>query len=250
MSETEISKAGEGAEQVSLLYDCDLPQRVLFYTERKGKKYRVAHIFRADAVKDEAILEYDRAKNQRLTDADVNEADEEATAVSSQGYKAALAFWEKHCETTEGYAGRVGEKDKAYAVGLLLSSEFEELPVALSDEACPEEDDESSTHRMFCLSDGRKILTIHELRPASTNEVSECQSLLSRTLLVQGTQYGQRDQRVPAKAKRWGELYDLMKVSASGYKRKVPLHHKMVVAIRHLKSEQKAITGNSDASES
>jgi hypothetical protein len=229
------------------IYDTDVEQKMRFHTERRGVMYPVAHIFGSEALKDESILEYERARDQRLTDADVAEADDaNAVALTNQSYNAALKFSEKYCLRKEGYAGKSSAKDNAFAVqNLLLGAEFEELPIATADQVCPEDDDDTSTYRLRCLSpEGVLMTTEHVMRPANSDEISEAQVLLSRTLLVQGTKFGQRDQRIPSKAKRWAELYDLMKVSTSRYARKIPLHHKVQVAQRHLKSEQKAITGN------
>jgi hypothetical protein len=244
MQEQQPKNLSDQAGQVSL-YDADAEQRVEFHTERRGKLYPVAHIFRAGALKDESILEFERSRDQRLTDADLNEVDDrDAMAVTGDTFNASLRFYEKHCDRTEGYAGKVSDKDKVFAVDQLFATGFDELPLAMGDELCPEEDEDTSTYRMKAASNSKIVTTVHELRAASKDEISESRSLMSRILLVQGTKFNQRDQRIPSKAKRWGELYDLMKVNADGYSGRVPLHHKFSVAIRHLKSEQKAITGN------
>lgn len=229
------------------IYNTDAEQKMRFHTERRGTQYPVAIIFSPNALKDEAILEYERSRDQRLTDADVSEGDDStAIVITNQSYRAALQFAEKHSTGAEGYAGKPSDKDRAFAVqNLLLGAEFEELPVAAADELCPADDDDNSTYHLRCLSpEGALMATKHVMRAATSGEISEAQLLQSRTLLVQGVNFGQRDQRIPSKAKRWAELYDLMKVSAEGYAGKVPLHHKVQVAMRHLKSEQKAITGN------
>lgn len=228
-----------------ILYDANSEQTIKMHTERRGMLYPVAHIFRAEALKDESILDYERSKDQRITDAEVSEVDDrDAFAVTGQAFKAALLFSQKNLDRTEGYAGTPSDKDKAFAVNQLLGAEFDELPLAMGDELCPDETDDSSTYRLKCASNGTIIVTTHEMRAATKDEISESQALLSRVVMVQGTKLGQRDQRIPSKAKRWGELYDSMKIAATGYVDKVPLHHKMLVAMRHLKSEQKAITGN------
>ena len=229
------------------IYNVDAEQKMRFHTERRGRQYPVAIIFSPDALKDEAILEYERSRDQRLTDADVSEGDDStAIAITNQSYRAALQFADKHSTGSEGYADKPSDKDRAFAVqNLLLGAEFEELPVASADELCPPDGDDSSAYRLRCLSpDGTLMTTEHVMRAAKSEEISESQLLQSRTLLVQGTKFGQRDQRIPSKAKRWAELYNLMKIEVSGYAGKVPLHHKVQVAMRHLKSEQKAITGN------
>jgi hypothetical protein len=236
----------DGQQSAVVLYDADAEQRMPFHTERRGVMYPVAVVFRDGALKDDPILDYERAKDQRITDAALNESDEkDASAVSSQAYRAALQFAEKQVAGSEGYANKPSERDLAYAVqNLLFGVEFEELPIATSDQPCPDDDDDSSTYRMRCISNGVIITTVHKVKAATKDQISESQALQSRILLVQGTNFGKRDQRIPSKAKRWGELYDLMKIEATGYAGRVPLHHKMAVAMRHLKNEQQAITGN------
>src|SRR5262249_50985608 len=140
---------------------------------------------------------------------------------------------------------RVSDRDKAFAVQtLLFGVEFENLPLARANELCPEDGDENSSYVLRCLFNGYECYTQATLKPATSEQIAEFESLMSRALLVQGTRFGQRDQRIPAKAKRLGEMFDLLKVSVSGYADRVPLHHKTAFALRHLRSEQKALTGN------
>ncbi len=121
-----------------LLYDADAPQRVPMKVERHGKLYLVAHNFRG--IKDDDIIEFERTKDVRLSDADDSESDEQsAMAVTSKQFAAAIALWEKLAESVENYALKqpegewqkeVSAKDKAFAVtGVLLAVEFVELPV-------------------------------------------------------------------------------------------------------------------------
>jgi len=226
-----------------VIYDADAEQRVQFQTERGGKLYTVTHIL--GPIKDEGVLAYERQRSQKLTDADASESDEQdATAVSSQGFQAAVNYWNTNQARAVGYAGKVSDRDKAFAVNLLFGVEFQQLPLAQANELCPEDDDENSSYVLRCLFDSRECFPTAILKPASPEQIDEFESLMSRALLVQGTRFGQRDQRIPAKAKRLGELFDLMLISTEGYKRRVPLHHKTAFALRHLRSEQKAITGN------
>ncbi len=225
-----------------VIYDANAEQRVTFQTERKGKRYTVTHIF--CPLRDEAVLEYERRRSQKLSDAGVDESDEEeATAVSSNGFEAAVNFWNTQQTRAEGYAGKVNDRDKAFAVNLLFGVEFEQLPLASVDEPCPEDDSDASSYVLRCLFSSRECYTSATLRPASTEEIAEFESLMSRALLVKGTRFGERDHRIPARSKRLGEFFDLMKASVTGYKTRVPLHHKTAFALRHLRSEQKAITG-------
>lgn len=235
------------AAPAPVLYDCDAEQRMPFQTERRGRLYNVAHVF--GPVKDEAVLAFEVRRNQRISDAEANEADDpEARAMSGSAFEAALKFWEENGARAEGYAGEVSAKDKAFAVqSLLFAVEFEKLPDAADGELCPADDD-SSTHRLRCLFDGKLVVTEHTLRAASTEEIADFQALMSRTLLVQGTQFGQTDFRVPSRARALGQLYDRVKVEARGYAGRVPLYHKMAVALRHFRAEQKALVGNATAS--
>lgn len=226
-----------------VIYDADAPQRVTFRTERHGRLYLVTHIF--GPLKDDAILDYERQRSQKLSDASADESDDnDATAVTSSGFQAAVNYWHKTQATAEGYAGKINDRDKAYAVGQLFGVEFQPLPMAQADELCPDDDDENSVYVMRSLFDGRECYTQATLRPATSEEIQEFEALMARALLVQGTRFGQRDQRVPAKSKRLGEMFDAMKVDAQGYARRVPLHHKAAFALRHLRSEQELIVGN------
>jgi hypothetical protein len=224
------------------LYDADAEQRMAFQTERKGRLYTVTHIF--GPIVDEAVLEYERGRSQRIGEAENNESDEgDATAISSKGFAAAVNYWNSAGTRAEGYAGVISDRDKAFAVqNMLFLADFDQLPLANADEVCPEDNDESSTYIMRSLFAGAEVQTSATLRPATPEEISDFEALMSRTLLVKGTRFGQRDQRIPSKAKRLAELFDLMKVAVDGYIR-VPLHHKMLFALRHLRGEQKAITG-------
>lgn len=237
-------KAEESKAEEPVIYDADAEQqRVSFRTERKGRLYIVHHFF--GPIKDDAVLEYERQRSQKLSDAEADESDEQdATAVTSKGYQAALNYWNRWGARAEGYSGKVSDRDKVYAVNLLFGVEFEQLPFARADEPCPDDDDENSTYILRCLFDGRECYPSATMRPATNNEIEEFESLQSRALLVQGTRFGQRDQRIPAKAKRLAELFDSMKVSAENYKRRVPLHHKAAYALRHLRTAHEAVTGN------
>ncbi|PYS67944.1 MAG: hypothetical protein DMF69_21625 [Acidobacteria bacterium] len=230
-------------EPAEVNYDADAEQRFKFQTERSGRMYTVVHVF--GPILDEQVLEYERARNQRLGEAEYSEADDDdATAITSTGFNAAINFWNKSGASAEGYAGKVSDRDKAFAVGLLFGTEFESLHLASEEDLCPETGDDQSTLVMRCLFDGQEVYTNAVLKTATPNQIEQFENLQSRTLLVKGTKFGQRDQRIPAKAKRLAEMFDQMVVSTDGYAGRVPLHHKAAFALRHLRSEQKAITGN------
>ena len=234
-----------------LLYDADAPQRVPMKVERHGKLYLVAHNFRG--IKDDDIIEFERTKDVRLSDADDSESDEQsAMAVTSKQFAAAIALWEKLAESVENYALKqpegewqkeVSAKDKAFAVNsVLLAVEFVELPVAAADEACPPDDDDTSTYIMRAIYNGQVVETRHVLRAANADEMGQFTGLMQRALLVQGTRFGQNDQRIPSRARGLGELYRKVKIETTGYSRRVPLHHQMAVALHHFRAQHKADT--------
>ena len=256
MAETQPQQGNEiNNPPATVLYDADAKQRLPLKVERKGKTYKVAH--EVDVIKDDDIIEFERTKEVRLSDADSNETnDSDALAISSNLFGPAVALWNKRSLKVENYAlknpggddwrDEIAAGDKAFAINsVLLAIQFVSLPIASGDEACPTEDDDSSTYIIRALFNGQVVELRHVLRRAKPEEMSEFQALMGRVHLVQGTQFGQTDQRIPSRAKRLGELYRQMKQEAHGYAGRVPLHHQMAVALRHLRAQHKLDAGNS-----
>jgi hypothetical protein len=241
MTVTNQGSVGVGA---AVVYDADAEQRVSFQTERKGRLYRVVHLF--GPLRDDAIIEYERGRDQRISDAESTESNEQdAMAVTNRSFQAAVRYWDTNNSRAEGYSGRVSDKDTAFAVqNLLFAVELDAPQLATADELCPEVDDDQQVHQLRCLFNGCIAETEHTLRAAAPDELAEFQSLMSRALLVRGTRFGQTDQRIPSKARSLGTLYDRLKVSATGYAGRVPLHHKMAVVLRHFRAQQKITEGN------
>lgn len=231
-----------------LLYDADAAQRVPFQTQRKSKWYQVQHIF--SAIKDKDIIEYERRRDMRISEADVTESNEDdARAVSGKSFEPAVNYWNTTGARAEGYAGNISDRDKAYAVSnRLFAADFITAPTATADELCPDDDEEGRTHYLRCLFDGHVVVTEHTLGD-SADDVDEYLAIMNRQLLVRGTQFGETDQRIPSRAVRLGALYDKAKLSVRGYVRRVPLHHKMLVVHQHFKAQQKATAGNSQGSQ-
>jgi hypothetical protein len=249
----------EDTKTAVLIYDADAPQRVPMQTERRGKLYKVTH--RIDAIKRESILEYERALQVRLTDADTGESDEQdARAVTSNTFAAAQDFYDKVSNApAEGYTFKnpaawkeeLSKSDKGYVVnGILLAVEFRELPLASESEACPAEDEDTSTYHMRCIFNGQLVDLEHTLRAPSAEDLTTYTGIMGRQLLVQGTQFGQTDQRIPSRALALEVLYDRLKMQAKGYADRVPIHHKKAVVQRHFKKIQKATTKNESGSPS
>jgi hypothetical protein len=237
-----------------VLYDADAQQRVPFKVERRGKLYKVVHI--VDSIKDGDIIEFERSKSVRLSDADSTETDDaDATAISSQLFEPAITLWDQRSLAVENYAlknpegdwrDEIAQGDKAYAInGVLLAYQFVSLPVASGEEACPTDDDDTSTYIIRAIFNGQEVELRHVLRRAKPQEMSDFQGLMSRVHLVQGTRFGETDQRIPSRAKRLGELYRQVKLETHGYVGRVPLHHQMAIALRHFRNQHKFDAGNS-----
>lgn len=243
--------------QVIVRYDADASQRLPLKVERRGKLYSVAHII--EPIQDGHIIELERSKDMRLSEADSNETnDSDATAVSGKMFEPAVELWDKVSTGVEKYALKhpdgewkkeIAAGDKSFAIlGVALSYQFVSLPVATADEECPPDDDDTSTYIMRAMFDGQVVELRHAMRRATPAEMSDFEALMSRTLLVNGTQFGETDQRIPSRARRLGELYRQAKVEAIGYAGRVPLHHQMAVALRHFRAQRKIDAGNSQGS--
>lgn len=236
-----------------ILYDAEAQQSVPLKLEKRGKLYKVAHQF-APLIDDD-ILDYERQRDLRITEAEFNETDDpDALAISSNSFKAAVKLWDHLILSIEGYKlpgdqdwkTLINATDKAFAIESgLLAVGILPLPEADAADAYPlDDEDASSTIQLRCLFNGQQVITKHVLREATPGELAKYQGLMSRTLLVQGTRTGKSDRRVPSRAKGLAELYDSLKVEASGYKGRVPLHHKTAVVLHHLGQQQEVIAGN------
>jgi hypothetical protein len=230
-------------------YDPDSEQRMSLKTERRvrgeAKLFNVVHIF--GPIKDEAVFEYERRRNQSMGEATEQEIDQTGgTAIeSSRGAAAALHYWNSTGTRAEGYSGQPSDADKIFAVNnVLFGLEFNEAPLASGEELCPEADEGPATYGARCIFNGQVVEVSASLRPATPDELSEFQRLMSRTILVRGQRFGKQDVIIPSKAKRLAEMFDRMKLSAEGYIGRIPAHHKFAFAARHLRSEQQLVTGN------
>lgn len=229
-----------------IIYDADAAQRFPFQTRRGNSLFNVAHIF--GGVRDELVVEMDRARDLRLTEADDTETDDgDARAISSSSAVAiALDYWTKSDARGEGYAGKVAPKDISYSVhNLLLSAEVVAPKTVLADDLCPEED-EPLTYELRCLFDGRECVTSHTIYD-EPEDFETYQAIMSRQLLVRGTRFGETDQRIPSRMKRLAALYDTIHRAHSGYAGRIPVHHKMAVVQFHFRQLQKSHAGNSNA---
>ncbi|HEX8500803.1 MAG TPA: hypothetical protein VF659_09440 [Pyrinomonadaceae bacterium] len=229
-----------------VVFDADAEQRYEFQTRRGNLFYPVAHIF--GGVNDELLIEMDRARDVRLTDADATETDDDdARAInSSSAVVIAVDYWNSSGARGENYAGKVADKDKSYAVhNLLLAVEVIAPKTSTASGPCPD-DDEPLTYNLRCLFGGQECVTTHVIRD-NPDDFEAYQQIMSRALLVRGTRFGETDQRIPSRMNRLAALYDLIHVSHENYAGRIPKHHKMAVVQFHFRQLQKQHAGNSTA---
>lgn len=235
------------------LYDADAEQRIPFQFEKHGRLYTVAHVF--SALSDDDIIEYERGRNLRLTEADPSESDDrDAMAIQGDTFSSAVSLWERKAVKVENYACAnspdwkklVPVRHKAFAVqSALMPTEILPLPLVGDSEAFPEgEEDNTATIRLRVLFSDQQVVTEHVLRAPSADDMTTYRSLMSRALVVKGTRVGKQDQRIPSRARRLGQLYDSLHASANGYTGRIPLHHKMSVVLSHFRGEEESLGGN------
>jgi hypothetical protein len=102
------------------LYDADAEQRMAFQTERRvagiAKLFNVAHIFAP--ITEDPVFEYRRRCAQSVGEASEQETDQTGgTSIEAKrGNEAAIHYWDSTGTRTEGYAGKVSDADRIYAV--------------------------------------------------------------------------------------------------------------------------------------
>ena len=240
-------------ETVRVLYDADAEQRISFQFEKRGRLYTVAHVFAA--LSDEDTIEYERGRNLRLTEADLSESDDrDAMAIQGDTFGPAVSLWDQKIVKVENYACAMSPewkrlvpiRHRAFAVqSALIATEILPLPIVGDSEAFPDgEEDNTSTIRLRVLFSDTQLITEHVLRLPSAEDMTTYRALMSRALMVKGTRLGKQEQRIPSRARRLGQLYDQVKVSATGYVGRIPLHHKVAVVVNHFKGEEEALGGN------
>jgi hypothetical protein len=236
-----------------VLFDSDAPEhRVPFATEKKGKLYKVAHIFRSPS--DDELLEYERRRNVRMREASKTELGEKGLAMENDSESAAVWLWNKLAIRLEGYVQvenwreKVSDADKEYAItqGLLTCEAISPDP-ELADDPLDFDDDDApvtNTVELKCFYNGHPLTLTHILREASAADISTYKALMKVSYTVRGSKLGKSDIRIPSKAKPLAKLYDGMVIETTGYTGRVPLHHKMAVVLEHLAKEQENLAGN------
>lgn len=247
------------AENVSrskqpIVFDADAAeQRVPLSLERKGKIYKVAHIFRPPT--DDDLVEYERRRNVRMREANKAELGERGMAMQSDSEKAAIWLWDRLAVRLEGYVNadnwreKVSPQDKEYAVtqGLLACEAYSPEAESAGAEDLLDFDDDGeliATVELSCFAGEDQLTTLHTLRAPSAADLKQYKDLMRTSYTVRGRRLNKADIRVPSKAKPLANLYDRLVERVEGYAGRVPLHHKMAVILEHLGQEQETLAGN------
>jgi len=231
-----------------ILFNADAEQRVPLSIKKGNKRFEVAHKFRAPS--DEEILEYERRRNVRVREARPEELDEDAVLSKDDSFDAAVWLWNKLAESREGYIAREDWKDStnandkvtAITEGLLATEVVPPGDDVLSEELLSDEELSSVTLR--CLFDGKAVDTVHHLRAPNAADMRSYRSLMSQNFIVRGSRFRTAETRIPPRAKKLAELYDSLLETFDGYIGRVPVHHKMAVALELFGQQSRALEKN------
>lgn len=242
-----------------VLYDADGAQRIPLLVEHNGEMFEVG--FTLDAQTDQAIIDYDRLCDRRLFQANKQETGERnAIASSDHTFEAAVWLFNDRALTAEGFdtddSGElpqnwkeaIADADKAAVIDdAYLATAVVPAPIATPGKRLPLNYRQQAAHSTIfvrALYEGNELTLAHTLKPATADQVARYKSIQKERILVQGTHLNKGETRIPPKARKYGELYNDVIDRTSGYKGRVPLHHKMIVVIEYFSKEVEAARKN------
>jgi hypothetical protein len=242
--------APNGDTKQQILFDADAPQRIPFNVEHEGELYEIA--FNASPLTDELTRQYESRRNVRQAGA---EADDGLEGIVTKSDSDAAGAWlfdvlmsavEGVEESGEDWKSQFDVLEKAgFIEQSLFAVEVVAPPKTSTGKPLPRvRRGGEGAVRLRAIFSGRIVETVHRLRDADADLMREYASIMGRGVLVQGSKLGRREIYVPSRAGRLGEIYDGLKVSATGYAGRVPLHHKMAVVVHHLSRQQEAVAKN------
>lgn len=239
-----------------LTFDAEANYRAPFSTEKKGKLFDVAHIFRSYPT-DKELLEYERRRNVRMREVSKAEMGEKAIAMKTDSEAASVWLWLTTADRPEGYKQaddwreRISDEDKIYAIDhCLLACQASSIDPVHADEgelADFEDDGETTVNRveLTFLVNGNQVTFFHDLKPAAAGVMKAFRDLMKESYTVKGTKLGKSDIRIPAKAKEIGEIYYQLKVEHDPrYLNRIPLNHRVAVVVEHLNKERETLMEN------
>lgn len=239
-----------------ILYDADCEQRIPFLMEEDGVAHEIAYILGPQ--KDPTLIEYERQIEQRLMAADEAETGvRDAMEQSDKAFEANLWLFEDRLVGVAGFGEEGEEPPENWRE--LIGTDADKVAVIetsyLAADIAPaapakrgqlrgwKKPSDSSVIPLRARFAGYELRLHHQRAHAPTaDHISAFKSIMKRSWLVGGTRMGTGEALVPPKGQRLGALYDLIGYKATGYKGRVPLHHKRAVVIHDLSKHVNAVT--------
>jgi hypothetical protein len=242
---------------VPALYGADADQRIPFSKEFDGELYEVAYVLGAQT--DEALSEYERLLDSRLVSIDVKDAGERgAIAQQDRRLEAAIWLFDDRALSAEGFGEEGEEQPKNWKEFIddrdkqgVIDEAYLAVAVVPLPPAKPgrrlswgyRSKQSTSVVRLRALFGGRELILSHErTQQASPGQLAEFDAIRKQAALVGGTKLGKGELLILPKFARLAALYDQLGYRATGYKGRVPRHHKAKVVSEDLASDQEAIS--------
>lgn len=257
METNQSKEQGSDSTPPPILYDADAEQLVPFYVEDEGERFEV--VFQLGPQTHAALAEYDRQCDRRMIQADQQETGERNAVESiSKEFEASLWLFNDRLVDVQGF-GEPGEKkpdnwrdligddkdkvaviDEAYLAAMVVPP-----PIAKPGKTLKWKEKRTEIVPLKAIFNGFEMELTHERQTDLTSDhLSDYNAIMRSRWLVQGTKLGSPESRIPPKAVRLGELYDRLNYRASGYKARVPLHHKAIVVMHDLGKAGEAVRKN------
>jgi len=240
----------------TILYDADRDQRIPFLMEEDGVSHEVFYILGPQ--KDAVLIEYERQIEQRVMAADEAETGvRDAMEQSDKTFEADLWLFEDRLVAVDGFGepgeaipdnwreliGSDADKSAVIETAYLAADIAPAAPAKRGTVRGWKKSSDASTIPLRALFEGYQLLLHHQRAEAPTaDHISAFKSIMKRSWLVGGTRMGTGEALVPPKGQRLGALYDHIGYTATGYKGRVPLHHKRRVVIHDLSRHVNAVT--------
>lgn len=252
-SDVLLNQSNQTEQPKVILYDADATQRIPFMTEHDGELYEIAYIVAPR--KDDDIKEFETRRNMRLAEADPDETGGRGgTITENDSLQAAEWLFDKLATGVEGvgdsdeelpedWKTNFSQQEKSAVInqGLLACEAVEPLRVKSGKRLPLNHQKSTGATTLRVLFNGHQLTTKHTIADADADTLAEYSTLMSRSVLIQGSMVGQGESYIPSRMGKLGIIYDRLKESVTGYAGRVPLDHKAAVVMGKLGKQQKAL---------
>jgi hypothetical protein len=227
-------------EENKKLYNADQAQEIPLLIETGEGETKVGHII--SPLADKLLIEFDEARQVAVI------GDNRQTGTETHTATAAVGLWEKACLAVRGYGDSdddlpedwrelVPVEDKIAVIDHILTCVVADSSTDAENTARPEGRaawgaNRAKSIRTESYFNDEIVVAAHVLRAKTAQDYVEYERL--NRLMFDSARGGLRrkSERLavfPATMKAKAELYDKLILRASGYTKRVPLHHKAVV---------------------